>query len=177
MTGNFTSIARPYALAAFEYALAKNALPAWEELLQSAATVVEDPLIITFMASPEVSAQQLVELFCEVLASQLNEEQKNFIRLLAEHRRFSVLPDIVAQFKQYREAHEKTVTVDVASAIELDEKQKISLSQALEKRLQLKVTLVCTVDPDLLGGAIIRAGDKVIDGSVRGKLNRMIEFI
>jgi F-type H+-transporting ATPase subunit delta len=177
MTGSFTSIARPYALAAFEYALAKNALPAWEELLQTAATVAKDPLLIRLMATPEVSKKQLADLFCDVLVSNLDTERKNFITLLSEHKRFAVLPEIADQFRQYRAAHEKKIKVEVTSAVTLNEEQKQKLAEMLAKRFQLQVTLECTVDPELLGGAIIRAGDRVIDGSVRGKLNRMIEFI
>jgi F-type H+-transporting ATPase subunit delta len=177
MTGNFTSIARPYAFAAFEFALAKNALSAWEELLQAAALVAKDRLVVRLMASPAVNHKQLADLFCDVLASNLDDDRKNFIRLLAEHKRYAVLPEIAEQFVQYRAEHEKKVKVEVTSAIPLDEQQKSKLSQALAKRLQLQVTLACTVDPALLGGAIVRAGDMVIDGSVRGKLNRMIEFI
>jgi F-type H+-transporting ATPase subunit delta len=177
MTGNFTSIARPYAMAAFEYALAKNALPAWEELLQTAAVVAEDPLIALFMTSPEVSNAQLANLFCDVLNSELDTEKKNFLCLLAEHKRFAVLPAIAEQFKAHRAAHEKKVTVEVSSAVTLDAEQQQRLVQALTKRLHLQVTLSCTLDPSLLGGVIVRIGDKVIDGSVRGKLHRLIEFI
>lgn len=176
-TENYTSIARPYAMAAFEYALAKKALPAWEELLQTAAIVAEDPLMVRIMASPEVSTVQLADLFCDVLKSELDDEKKNFIRLLSEHKRFAVLPEITQQFKQHRAEYEKKATVSVTSAVALDAEQKAKLVQTLTKRLQLEVALNCTVDSDLLGGAVIRVGDRVIDGSVRGKLHRMIEFI
>jgi F-type H+-transporting ATPase subunit delta len=176
-TENYTSIARPYAMADFEYALAKKALPAWEELLQTAAVVAQDPLMVRFMASPEVTKAQLADLFCDVLTSALDDEKRNFIRLLSLHNRFAVLPEITEQFKQYRAEHEKKATVSVISAVALDAEQKAKLVQKLTKRLQLEVTLECTIDPDLLGGAIIRVGDKVIDGSVRGKLHRMTEFI
>lgn len=177
MTGNFTSIARPYALAAFEFALAKNALPAWEELLKTAATVANDPLIIQFMASPDVDKDQLASLFCDVLASELDDSMKNFIHLLADHKRFAVLPAIAEQFHLHREKYEKNVTVDVSSAVPLDADQQKRLVQALTTRLKLQVTLQCTVDPLLIGGVTVRIGDKVIDGSVRGKLNRLTEFI
>lgn len=176
-TGNFTSIARPYALAAFEYALAQNSLPAWEEFLQTAAVVAQDPLIVRFMASPEVNKAQLAELLCDVLKSEMDTQKSNFISLLAEHKRFAVIPEIAEQFKQHREEHEKKMTVEVVSAVALDAEQKAKLAQALTKRLKLQVALQCSVDSSLLGGAIIRAGDHVIDGSVRGKLNRLNEFI
>jgi F-type H+-transporting ATPase subunit delta len=177
MTGNVTSIARPYALAAYEYALAKNDLPAWEELLQTAAVVAEDPLIIRLMTIPSINKTQLADLFIDVLASELNDEKKNFIRLLAEHKRYVVLPEIARQFANLRAEHDKKVTVEVSSATPLDAKQQEKLIEALTKRLKLQVALNCNIDPDLLGGAVIRIGDKVIDGSVRGKLQRLFDFI
>lgn len=177
MTANFTSIARPYALAAFEYAIANNVLSDWSAMLNQAALIATDTQLGQLMANPKVDANQLADLFCGVLGSRLVKEQANFIHLLAEHKRFVVLPEIAEQFRQYVEKYKKQATVNLVSAVELDEQQKARLKQALEKRLKLQVTLACAVDPDLLGGAIIRVGDSVIDGSVRGKLNRMIEFI
>lgn len=176
-TENYTSIARPYAMAAFEYALAKKALPAWEEFLQMAAVIAEDPQMVRLMASPKVNKAQRADFFCELLKSQLDDEKKNFIYLLSEHNRFAVLPEIAKQYQLHRAEHEKKATVSVTSAVALDAQQRTKLVQQLTKRLQLEVTLNCTVDPTLLGGAIIRVGDRVIDGSVRGKLHRMIEFI
>jgi len=177
MTGHFTSIARPYALAAFEYAMASKTLSSWEEFLNTAAVVANDPMIIRLMGSPEVDKKQLAELFCDVLTSMMDAEKKNFIFLLSEHQRFQALPAIAELFKQYRAEQEKKMTVEVTSAVPLNETQKANLIEALKKRLHVHVDLECTINPDLLGGAIIRAGDQVIDGSVRGKLNRMIEFI
>ena len=177
MTGNFTSIARPYAMAAFEYALAKNALAEWEELLQTAATLAEDPMMSQFMANPGVNQEQLTQLFFDVLNSELDTEKKNFLSLLAENKRFAVLPAIAEQFKLRRAVQEKKTTVEVISAVELTAEQQQRLVQALTKRLNLAVTLNCTIDPSLLGGVVVRVGDKVIDGSVRGKLHRLIDFI
>lgn len=176
-TENYTSIARPYALAAFEYALAKKDLAAWDELLQTATVVAKDPLMIRLMNSPKVGNKQLADLFCDVLKSELDEEKENFIRLLSEHKRYAVLPEIADQFKQHRAIYEKKATVQVTSAVVLDAQQKAKLIEKLTKRLQLEVALECTVEPKLLGGAIIRIGDRVIDGSVRGKLHRMVDFI
>jgi F-type H+-transporting ATPase subunit delta len=177
MTGNVTSIARPYAIAAFECALAKNALPAWQELLQTAAIVSQDPLMIRIMASPDVNKTQLADLFCDVLTSELDAEKKNFICLLAEHKRFPVLPEMAKQFAQLRAEHEKQATVEVVSAVPLDAQQQAKLTEALAKRLHLTVSLTCSVNPELIGGAIVKMGDKVIDGSVRGKLQRLFDFI
>jgi F-type H+-transporting ATPase subunit delta len=177
MTGKLTTLARPYAAAAFEYALAKNALPEWEGMLQSGALLVEDPGMAKLLNSPGVSASELGDLFCEVLAQVLTPEKTNFIRLLAVNKRLSLLPDIAALFASYRAEHEKNVTVDVISATSLSEPYQQQLIKRLSKRLQSNVTLRCQIDPTLIGGAILRAGDMVIDGSVRGKLNRLLESL
>jgi F-type H+-transporting ATPase subunit delta len=175
--GNMTTLARPYAVAAFETALANNALPAWEGMLNSAALVVQDKQIIQLLDNPNMTVQQLSTLFCDVLAPVLDAEKTNFLRLLAENKRLPLLPDIALLFTSYRAEHEKSVDVNVVSAVVLDDVYQQKLTQSLAKRLQRKVSLHCSVDPSLIGGAIVRAGDTVIDGSVRGKLNRLLESL
>ncbi len=177
MTENFTSIARPYAMAAFEFALAKNALPAWEIFLADAAAIAKDSRIVQLMGNPKVSRDQLMSLFTDILGSRMDTEQKNFIHLIADHGRFAVLAEIFEQYKTHREEHDKRMTVFLTSAVPLSAEQQAKFAQAMTKRLKLQVSLQCTVDPELLGGAVIRAGDCVIDGSVRGKLHRLTDFI
>lgn len=178
MTGNTITIARPYAIAAFEYAKEHNAIPAWEIMLDTAAIMTDDANLQQLLTTPNVTSKQISEVYCDILAKMLNPEMKNFIHLLAEYHRLAVLPEIAKLFKSYRQAAEKTVTVQVTSSTSLDADYKQKLAQALTKRLQRKVALECNVDPNLIGGAVITAGDTVIDGSVRGKLNRLlVEFI
>jgi len=177
MMGDMTTIARPYAIAAFEYALQKNTLPAWEGMLRSAALLVEQKAIATLLSSPEVGRKKIANLFCDILAAVLDTEKQNFIRLLAENNRLPVLPDIVNLFANYRAEQEKNMTVQVVSAVTLDETYKHKLAASLTKRLQRQVSLQCAIDPTLLGGVLVRAGDRVIDGSVRGKLNRLYESL
>jgi F-type H+-transporting ATPase subunit delta len=177
ITGELTTIARPYASAAFEYALAKHALPEWEGMLLSAATLVEQDEINLLLSSSEMSSSQLAELFSDVLAKVLDPEKTNFIRLLAENKRLAVLPAIAALFTSYREDYEKIMDVQVVSAIKLNDSYQEKLVNKLTLRLQRRVSLQCEVDPSLLGGAIVRAGDMVIDGSVRSKLNRLLESL
>ena len=172
-----TTIARPYALAAFQHALVKEDLPAWESMLKSAAALTQDNVVSRLLSSPSVSAEKLSDLFCEVLAPGLSKEKTNFIRLLAENKRLLALPYIMKTFETLKAQYEKTVDVVVTSAVPLDESYKEKLKQALSKRLHRQVSMQCNVDSDLLGGVVVRAGDVVLDGSVRGKLNRMIDFI
>lgn len=177
MTDKLITFARPYALAAFEYALANASLASWENMLQAAAEIAQNSEMMQLLNSPKVTHEQLVEIFSDILTNRLDAEKKNFIRLLAQYDRLSALPGIAELFSTYRAQYEKTITVELVSAIPLDEPRQQVFADALTKRLKRKVTLQCEVDPTLLGGALVRAGDMVIDGSIRGKLNRMIEFI
>lgn len=176
-TTNMTTIARPYALAAFEFAVDKNALSAWETMLDAASLLTQDASVQQLLTSPKVTSQQLANLYSDVLAKRLNIEMTNFIQLLAEYDRLSVLPDIAELFKSYRAEQEKKLNVQVTSAVPLNDSYQQKLIDTLTKRLRRQVTLQCEIDPNLLGGAIITAGDTVIDGSVRGKLDRMVKFI
>ena len=171
------TIARPYAKAAFEYALDHHDLAAWEAMLVTLAQVAENELMRQLFVNPEVSQLELSQIFCEVLGKNIDAEKKNFIHLLAEYHRFQALPAIMNLFVDYRKEYEKTATVQLTSAVALNEATLEKFTNALTRRLKRKIMLACTVDETLLGGAIIRAGDHVIDGSIRGKLNRMLEFI
>ncbi len=176
-TGKMTTIARPYAIAAFEYASAHNAIPEWEAALNAGAVLSDDVSVQRLLTNPKVSLTQIGELYSDVLGKMLNTEITNFFHLLTQNHRLSALPEIAELFKAYRAAQEKTLNVTVTSAVALDNSYKHKLIEALTKRLQRKVTLECSLDANLLGGAVITAGDTVFDGSVRGKLNRLIEFI
>ena len=177
ITGELTTIARPYAQAAFEFAVSKNELAAWENMLQSAANMIQQKLVVDLLNNPKMTNSQMAELFCDVLGKMLDTEKRNFIRILAENKRLPVLPDIAALFASYRAEREKTVEVELISAFPLDETYKDKFTNSLTRRLQRTVSLQCDVDATLLGGAIVRAGDLVIDGSVRGKLNRLLESL
>ncbi len=174
---NRTTLARPYAAAAFSVALQKKALAAWDDMLQSAALWAEDKRVCLLLSDPAVTKQKLADFSCSVLSSVLDTEKRNFIRLLAEKNRLPILPDIAKLFTAYRAEEEKTVTVQVISTVMLDEPYKQKLAAALAKRWQKQVSLQCTIDPSLLGGIIVKAGDDVIDGSIRGKLNRLYESL
>lgn len=176
-SGKLTTIARPYVSAAFEYALANKDVPAWEAMLEAAAIVSQDPYVAEHLSSPHVTKAQLVEFFCGILKPLLDANKTNFIHLLADNNRLGVLPDIAELFKVSHAAQEKKLNVEVISATELTEAYQQKLAIALSKRLQRQVEMQCEIDPTLLGGVIVRAGDLVIDGSVRGKLTRLRESL
>ncbi|MCB1718453.1 MAG: F0F1 ATP synthase subunit delta [Candidatus Competibacteraceae bacterium] len=169
-----TTIARPYARAAFEIAQGEEGgLQRWSEMLQFVATVVQDKTIQAVLSSPDHDSRYKAGLLLKVCADQLSPTGSNFIKLLAENHRLNVLPDIVEVYEELRAEVEKTVEAEVTSAFELTEQQRQQLAKALSQRLQREVVLHCTIDQSLLGGAIIRAGDLVIDGSAQGRLAKL----
>ena len=176
-TGKFTTLARPYALAAFEYATAKNALLEWDTMLKNGATMVQDPTMSLLLTRPDMTQQMLQSIVTDVLSKVLNQDMQHFIALLCLHRRLAILPDIARLFAKYRAAQEKILTVNVIAATELDQTFKRTLHQRLMEHFKQDVSPIYEVDPAIIGGLIVRAGDRVIDGSIRGKLNRLLESL
>jgi len=167
------TIARPYAKAAFEYARDANALAQWSEGLKAAAQIVADPRVAPLTKSPEWSAADLVGLITDVAGAKLDAGMQNFVRVLAENHRLLLLPEIAAHYEVLRSAVENTIDVEVVSAVPLDAAQADKLRAALSTRLKRKVRMQNSVDSTLLGGAVVRAGDLVIDGSLKGRLQRL----
>jgi F-type H+-transporting ATPase subunit delta len=167
------TIARPYARAAFEHAREQNALPVWSQLLSAARTAVEHPELAELLSSPHATAEELAQLIAEVCGNPADPAARNFLAILAENRRLDLLPEIAAIFEAERAEVEHVADVTVTSAIALTDLQRDRIAAALRKRLGCDVRLHCEVDPDLLGGALIRSGDLVIDGSLKSKLDRL----
>lgn len=168
-----TTTARPYAKAAFEYALEKNVIEQWSIMLRVLAAISVDKRVAPLLTDPRFSVTQCYELYSDVANKWLDDNARNFLKLLTHNRRLRVLPEISALYESYRAQHEKTVEVIVTSFMPLSPEQLQRLSKTLKQRLQSNITLDCQIDKKLLGGAIVRAGDLVIDGSVLGQLDRM----
>jgi len=168
-----TTIARPYARAAFEEASGAGALAAWSGALHTAALVVQDPRVEDLLGNPAVSVGELAQLIIDLAGPQLDEHGRNFVRTLADNRRLSFLPEISALFDQFKDQAEGIVDVTVTTAVPLEGSQLATLAAALQRRLRRQVRMQCTTDPRLIGGAVVRAGDLVIDGSVRTRLDRI----
>jgi F-type H+-transporting ATPase subunit delta len=168
-----STIARPYAKALFELALGQKKLGAWAELLALFASVVSDERVKKLLISPHVTTAELAELFVAIGGERLDEHGRNFVGTLAANRRLGFLPEIAAIFERLKAESENTADVRVISAAPLDAEQQRKYAAALQKRLKREVRLHCEVDPVLLGGAILRADDLVIDGSLRGRLERL----
>lgn len=165
--------ARPYAQAAFEEAQKLSDLKGWSEMLQSLAEAVTSPEVCTVIGSPRVAKAKMGELLCDILGAQLKAQQKNLIRILAENQRLMLSPEIAAIFETLKTEAEKSVNVEVDSAFELSTAQQDKIVSQLKKRMGREIKLTCKVNKELLGGVVIRAGDKVIDGSARTRLSEM----
>ena len=171
-----TTIARPYAQAAFDYAVENKTIAQWQEMLFFAAEVSENETIKAYLTG-SVAADKLAEIFNGVCGEQLDQHGQNLIKVLADNRRLQALPKISALFNQLKADFDKEIDVDVTSAVKLNKKQQTALGKSLETRLARKVKLNCSVDPELVAGVLIKAGDTVIDGSLRSKLNRLSDAL
>lgn len=167
------TIARPYARAAFAHAQAHGALAQWSQVLAIAAAVVADPQVAKLLGNPKVMPEQLVDLIAEVSAGQVGADARNFLLTLAENGRLGLAPEIAAMYETLRADVENVADVELVSAVPLTDAQQQRLAVALKKRLKREVRLHCSVEPALIGGAVIRAGDFVIDGSLKSRLDRL----
>lgn len=167
------TVARPYAQAAFDEAHELGELKSWSDILQSVAQAVINPEVRAIITSPRMVKSQLVDLMLALSSGKVSENQRNFIKLLIEGQRLTLLPEIVMLFEVMRAEAEKNVDVVVTSAFDLSEAQKQKITVALKKRMGREIRLSCETDRKLLGGIIIRAGDKVIDGSARTHLSEL----
>jgi F-type H+-transporting ATPase subunit delta len=170
--------ARPYARAAFASAGAALQLAKWRTFLSRAAAVVQDPQVVPLIGNPRVPLPGLVDFLLELATTgKPSAEQaahwRNFLQLLADNRRLRLLPEIAAQFEVLRSEAERIADVDVISARKLTGAQSKKLRTVLERRLGLAVRLHPQVDQSLIGGAIVRYGDFVVDGSLRGRIERL----
>jgi F-type H+-transporting ATPase subunit delta len=168
------TIARPYARAAFEQARSEpDGLARWSDMLALLAGIASDDRVQAALASPALDSERKVALFLEIAGDQLDKTGSNFVKLLGSNDRLEVLPDIAEVYEELRSEAEKTVEAELVSAFEVSDKERDQVAAALSRRLGREVSLSCRVDESLLGGAVIRAGDLVIDGSARSKLNKL----
>lgn len=170
------TLARPYARAAFEVAEAAQALDTWSVALQTAAVVVRDPRVAGLLGSPALPGERLATLIVEVIGS-APAGVGRLVHELVRNKRLALLPEISTQFDVLRAERQKTVAVEIATAFEIPEALLTSLVLALKRRLQREISVSTTIDTTLIGGAVIRAGDTVIDASVRGRLSKLAEAL
>jgi len=172
-----TTIARPYAKAAFQFALEQKALDQWSTMLGFVAAVTNDAQMRLVLQSPSMTSEKKAEAIISIDAEKLDAQGKNFIFLLAENGRLELLPVISELFELLKAEQEKTIEVTVTTAYDLVSDEADKLAQSLKARLGREIQISSEMDKSLIGGLVIRAGDMVIDGSVRGKLAKLGESL
>ncbi|MFN7096741.1 MAG: F0F1 ATP synthase subunit delta, partial [Gammaproteobacteria bacterium] len=170
-------IARPYAKAAFEFATEQHQVPQWASMLQILATISFDTKIAHALRSPQYDATAKATILLEMANDLIDDHVKNFVRVLAENHRVRVIPEIYRQFILLQEAAMNVVEAEIITPQPLSPALKQQVILALEKRSKAKVQLHNRIDEKLLGGAQIRIGDELIDGSILGKLQRLAHYL
>lgn len=168
-----STLARPYAKAIFETARDSGRFDDWSGRLAFWAALVSNPEMSQRLDAPGLTDQDRADLIVTVIGDEIDDESRNIIRLLADNDRLAIIPDVQQLYETLRAEAEGEIEATVTSAFELGDDQRERIADALGKRLNRKVRIVSHVDKDLIGGAIIRAGDLVIDGSLRGRVEKM----
>ncbi|MCK3655039.1 ATP F0F1 synthase subunit delta [Pasteurellaceae bacterium Macca] len=166
------TVARPYAKAAFDFALEQGQLDKWQEMLQFSVLVSENDEMNNLITS-SLSATKVADTFLAICGDNLDQYGQNFIRLMAENKRLLALASVLKGFLDLRTEYESIKEVFVTSATKLTKSQEVKIVDAMKKRLNGNVRLISNVDKSLIAGVIIRYGDTVIDGSSRGQLSRL----
>ena len=173
-----TTIARPYARAAFSQALDESSgLANWSTMLGLLANTIVQPAVRSALDNPLLTNEDEAKLVNNIMGEELSSKGQNFINVLSENGRISLLPKIAELYELFRSNHEKTMDVQITSAYEVDEADEQKLAEALKQKLQREINLSSVVDPTLLGGVVIKAEDTVIDNSVRGKLQKLSQAL
>ena len=173
MAGEKTTIARPYAEAAFGRARESDSLGLWSEMLSLLAALVQDQQVADLIDNPDIPRARCAEMLLEISGDQLSQEGRNLVRILAANRRLIVLPEIRALFDESYAESQGTLDVHVTSAYVVNAAQEKQLAEALHAKLGREVRITTDKDPTLIAGVIIRAGDLVIDGSFQGQLEHL----
>ena len=173
MATELSSLARPYAEAAFAHATENAKLDLWSEMLGFLATVVEDEAMAAVIGNPSVDNAQMTDLLLEVGGGRLNDECQNLVKLLVKNKRVAVLPDISAQFEALKNKSEGAIDVVITSAFDMKPAQEEKIVEALKIKFSREINVSNVTDPELIGGVHIKAGDKVIDGSIKGQLQKL----
>ena len=168
-----TTIARPYAQAVFGLAEDTGDLAVWSDVLQALSMVAGDSQVQALIGNPRVKQDDIVKLFVDAVGGEIDNQAENLVRLLVENDRASALPQIADIYEKLRAEAESTIDAELETALAVEVDQQEKLESALQKKLGRTVNLTCKTNEALIGGAILRAGDWVVDGSVRAQLQRL----
>ena len=171
------TLSRPYANAVFDLAQSSGNLESWSKTLNILVTTSKDTAVQTMLESPDMAAIEKAAKLAELCADEIDDDAGSFLHALAEHDRLSLLSQIQRQFEALRAEQERTLDVEVVSAFDLTQGQSDALKAALQRKYEKDVALTSRTDTSLIGGAVVRAGDMVVDGSVRGRLTKLVETL
>jgi len=169
----FTTSARPYARAVYARATETSSVESWGEALALLAAVAADASMQEILDKPQLSKEQKGELMLKVLSDKLNQQQQNLVRLMAENGRLRALPEVAHQFEIYRAEAEGKVDAEVISAFALTTEQERAITEMLKSKLGRDVSITTSTDESLIGGVVIKAGDTIIDGSMKSQLESL----
>ena len=167
------TLARPYALAAFDIARESNRFDQWSRALEQLSHVTGTPEISEYISSPVHSTAAKATTVIDLLEDDLTESTRRFVRVLAENQRLDLITEIRTTFEELLAEERKTLAVEITTAVELTPEEIKAFDDALTRKHQREIDLTIKVDPEIIGGALIRAGDTVLDGTVRGKLEKL----
>jgi len=169
----FTTSARPYARAVYARATETSSVESWGEALALLAAVAADASMQEILDKPQLSKEQKGEIMLKVLSDKLNQQQQNLVRLMAENGRLKALPEVAHQFEIYRAEAEGKVDAEVISAFALTSEQEQAITEMLKSKLGRDVSITTSIDESLIGGVVIKAGDTIIDGSMKSQLESL----
>jgi F-type H+-transporting ATPase subunit delta len=169
----YTTSARPYARAVYARATETSSVESWGEALALLAAVAADASMQEILDKPQLSKEQKGELMLKVLSDKLNQQQQNLVRLMAENGRLRALPEVAHQFEIYRAEAEGKVDAEVISAFALTSEQERAITEMLKSKLGRDVSITTSTDESLIGGVVIKAGDTIIDGSMKSQLESL----
>ena len=170
---DFTTVARPYANAVYKQAAESSALESWGDALEMMAAVVNDASMNEVLDNPQLSSERKGEVLTQILADKLNDQQKNLIKLMAENGRLKIFPEVAKQYEVYRAEAEGKLDAEVISAYPLSPEQEKAIAESLKKKLGCEISLTTSTDESLIGGVVIKAGDTIIDGSMKSQLETL----
>ena len=170
---DFTTIARPYAKAVYDTAHETRSLDSWSDALANLANVIGDSQMSELLDSPELGKTRKGELVIQVLGDELTSQQQNLVKLMAENGRLKLMPEVAEQFEVARAKAENKIEAEVISAFKLTAKQTNELINTLKKKLGCDISLTTSIDKSLIGGVIIKAGDTIIDASMKSQLDSL----
>jgi len=168
-----TTVARPYAEAAFALAREKNVLEPWSQRLRLIASIVQDPRVAEALDNPRLDAPEKQSLLLSIAGERLDEDARSFVRVLVEAGRVHLAPEIAEVFDGLKDRYEGAAKAEIETAFPLTDAQLADMKSALEKRFGKRIEATVRVNKDLIGGARVSVGDAVIDASVRAKLDSM----